>query len=54
MRFEKIKLDAPGLKTRHNKDGTQRLYWCARSHLVNKGHQPETVRLSFDIVDAGN
>jgi hypothetical protein len=54
MRFEKIKLDAPGLKTRSNKDGTQRLYWCARSDLVKKGYQPETVRLSFDIVDAGS
>jgi hypothetical protein len=53
-RFEKIKLHAPGLKTRRNKDGTQRLYWCARSDLVKKGYQPETVRLSFDIVDAGS
>jgi integrase len=54
MRFEKNKLNAPGLKTRRNKDGTQRLYWCARSDLVKKGYQPETVRLSFDIVDAAS
>jgi integrase len=52
MRFEKPKLNAPGLKIRCNKDGTQRLYWCARSDLVKSGYEPETVRLSFNIQDA--
>lgn len=53
MHFEKPKLNAPGLKIRRNKDGTQRLYWCARTDLVKRGYQPETVRLSFSLQDSG-
>lgn len=51
MHFEKPKLNAPGLKIRLNKDGTKRLYWCARTDLVTNGYEPETVRLSFDLLD---
>ena len=38
-------LKMPGLKMRNNRDGTRRLYWCARSDLVKAGYEPETVRL---------
>ena len=54
MHFEKIKLDAPGLKTRRNKNGTYRLYWCARNDLVKDGYRPETVRLSFSLEDTSS
>lgn len=45
------KLDAPGLKRRRNRDGTTRLYWCARIDLTKKGYEPETVRLPYDEGD---
>lgn len=51
MNFDKAKLEAPGLKTRKNKDGTVRLYWCARSDLTKNGYRPETVRLHYDAGD---
>ena len=37
--------DFPGLKRKRNKDGTERLYWMARSDLVAKGYRPSSVRL---------
>ena len=40
---------APGLKTRPNRDGTRRLYWCARTDLVKAGYRPETVRLPYSL-----
>jgi hypothetical protein len=40
-------LQFPGLKKRPNKDGTLRLYWCARPDIVKAGYRPETVRLSY-------
>ncbi|MFL9827553.1 integrase [Rhodoplanes sp. SY1] len=43
--------DTPGLKVRHNRDGTERLYWTARRDLVVKGYQPKTVRLHYDRAD---
>ncbi|MCJ2065059.1 integrase [Methylobacterium sp. J-088] len=42
-------LNAPGLKTRPNRDGSRRLYWCARPDLVKAGYRPETVRLSYNL-----
>lgn len=48
------KLDAPGLKRRRNRDGTTRLYWCARVDLTKKGYEPETVRLPYDEIDPLN
>ena len=54
MHSEPPKFNAPGLKIRRNKDGTQRLYWCARSDLVKSGYEPETVRLSFDLLDSAS
>jgi hypothetical protein len=42
-------MEALGLKTRPNKDGTKRLYWVARADLVKAGYRPETIRLSYDI-----
>ena len=39
--------DYPGLKRRKNRDGTVRLYWCARADLVKAGFRPETVRLHY-------
>ncbi|MFC6792742.1 integrase [Methylobacterium komagatae] len=42
-------LNAPGLKTRPNRDGTRRLYWCARTDLVKAGYRPETVRLPYSL-----
>ncbi|WP_267421837.1 integrase [Methylobacterium sp. GC_Met_2] len=42
-------LNAPGLKTRPNRDGSRRLYWCARADLVKAGYRPETVRLPYSL-----
>lgn len=42
-------MNAPGLKTRPNRDGSRRLYWCARADLVKAGYRPETVRLSYSL-----
>jgi hypothetical protein len=44
-------LNAPGLKTRPNRDGTHRLYWCARADLVKAGYLPKTVPLRYDLDD---
>ncbi|MCS0494353.1 integrase [Ancylobacter sp. MQZ15Z-1] len=44
-------LDAPGLKVRHNKDGTARLYWVARADIRKQGYEPETVRLHYNLDD---
>src|SRR4051794_21928173 len=44
-------LNAPGLKTRRNRDGTRRLYWCARADIVKAGYRPETVRLPYSLED---
>lgn len=44
-------LNAPGLKRRPNRDGSHRLYWCARADLVKAGYRPETVRLPYAADD---
>jgi hypothetical protein len=44
-------LEMPGRKVRRNRDGTTRLYWCARADLVKAGYRPETVRLFYDADD---
>lgn len=54
MLSDNKKFQAAGLKIRKNKDGSLRLYWCARSDLVKKGYQPETVRLSYDLGDSSH
>lgn len=51
MHFEIPKLNAPGLKSRRNKDGSTRLYWCARTDIRKRGYEPETVRLHYDLAD---
>lgn len=51
MHSETRKLNAPGLKARPNKDGTTRLYWCARRDLARKGYKPASVRLHHDVDD---
>lgn len=43
--------DMPGLKVRHNRDGTERLYWVARPDIVSAGYEPRTVRLHYDRAD---
>lgn len=44
---------APGLKVRHNRDGTTRVLWVARADLAKRGYAPKTVRLHYNIhVDA--
>ncbi|MCA3572319.1 MAG: tyrosine-type recombinase/integrase [Aestuariivirga sp.] len=49
MRSKSSTINAPGIKTRKNKDGTLRLYWVARGDLVRRGYMPETVRLHYDL-----
>ncbi|MGC5781633.1 integrase [Methylobacterium sp. NFXW15] len=44
-------LTAPGLKSKPNRDGSRRLYWCARSDLVKAGYRPPTVRLPYSLDD---
>src|SRR5687768_9315004 len=41
--------EAPGLKRRHRKNGTVKLYWVARTDLVRAGYEPETIPLPYDI-----
>lgn len=42
---------APGLKSKPNRDGSRRFYWCARSDLVKAGYRPPTVRLPYSLDD---
>jgi integrase len=49
MRSKSSTINAPGFKTRKNKDGTLRLYWVARGDLVRRGYRPQTVRLHYDL-----
>ena len=44
-------LDAPGLETRPNRDGTHRLYWCTRADLLKVGYLPKTVPLRYKLDD---
>lgn len=44
-------LNAPGFKSKPNRDGSRRLYWCARTDLVKAGYRPETVRLPYSLDD---
>jgi hypothetical protein len=37
--------DAPGLKRKRNKDGTERVYWECRTDLRKRGYEPSSVRL---------
>lgn len=45
--------DTPGLKRKRNKDGTERLYWMARSDLVARGYRPSSVRLHLPDTPEG-
>lgn len=44
-------IDAPGLKRRKNKDGTERLYWNAPKAAVSAGFPSHLVRLHYDLAD---
>lgn len=46
--------DTPGLKVRHNRDGTERLYWVARPDLAATGYEPRTVRLHYNRADSND
>ncbi|MFP9137919.1 integrase [Devosia sp. XGJD_8] len=45
--------DFPGLKRKRNKDGSERLYWMARSDLVARGYRPSSVRLHLPDTPEG-
>ncbi|CAN7460581.1 integrase [Mesorhizobium sp. LjNodule214] len=45
--------DFPGLKRKHNKDGTAREYWEARGDLARRGFRPSSIRLHYTDTPEG-
>ncbi|HEV7246760.1 MAG TPA: integrase [Shinella sp.] len=45
--------ETPGLKRKHNKDGTYREYWEARADLAKRGYRPSSVRLHYPDTPEG-
>lgn len=45
--------NAPGLKRRQNRDGTERLYWAASKAAIAAGFPTRLVRLHYDASDRG-